>query len=181
VNIILFGPPAAGKGTQARYLVARGYTHLSTGEMLRDAVLTRSPLGIDVEQTLAEGKLVADYIVTELVARRISKQGNFLFDGYPRTMWQAISLDSLLAEIERKIDLVIELQVDTKKIFSRVCERYKAEQRADDNPASFAVRLKAFEDMQHVLAHYQKKGVVKSVDGMQAPEDIAHEIEKWIS
>jgi adenylate kinase len=180
LNIILFGAPACGKGTQAKFLMSKGLRHLSTGELLREEVLSRTPLGLEVENILADGRLAADHIVTALVANRLDKRGNFLFDGYPRTVWQAISLDGMLKEFDQKIDLLINLSVDTTKLMDRVAKRYKEECRADDNPASFAVRLKSFEDMKNVLEHYTKRGVVHTIDGMQEPAVIASQIEALV-
>lgn len=176
MNVILFGAPACGKGTQAKFLVSKGLRHLSTGEMLREEVLLQTPLGLEVEHILADGRFVSDYIVTALVSNKLDKRGNFLFDGYPRTVWQAISLDGMLKEFDQKIDLLINLCVDTTKLMDRVTKRYKEECRADDNPAAFAVRLKAFEDCKSVLEHYTKKGVVQTIDGMQDPAAIANQI-----
>jgi len=172
MNIILFGPPAAGKGTQAKALASRGMVHLSTGDMLRAEVASGSDFGQQINAIISGGNLVSDEIVTTLIANRVRQYQNdsaadLLFDGFPRTVAQAVSLDEILASWDQKVDLVINLTVDKEILLGRVAKRFVAEGRSDDNPEAFAVRLAAYErDTAAVLPHYEAQGCVKNVDGM---------------
>ncbi len=176
MNLVLFGPPGAGKGTQAKILTdKRGLPQLSTGDMLRAAVATGSPLGRQVEQILAAGNLVSDEIVVEIIADRYDRPDcakGAVFDGFPRTIPQAEALDEMLAARGRKIDLVVELKVDEAILLARVEQRIKqGVARADDNAETVKNRLAVYRrDTKAVLDFYQKQGKVKSVDGM-APID----------
>jgi adenylate kinase len=167
MNIILFGPPAAGKGTQAKALVEQGFVQLSTGDMLRSEIASGSSLGRQIESVISEGNLVSDSIVTSLIESRLAPHLDYLFDGYPRTVTQAVSLDEMLAERGKKIDLVINLLVDREVLLSRVHKRFAEEGRADDNAAAFVTRLENYDrDTAAVLPHYEAQGCVKNVDGM---------------
>jgi adenylate kinase len=169
MNIILFGPPASGKGTQAKALVAQGMVQLSTGEMLRTAVAAKTKLGLEVAPILARGAYVSDEIVTALISEHIvaNPSASFLFDGYPRTVTQAKSLDGLLDSHNRKVDMVIHLNVDRSALLGRVAKRFAVDQRADDNPETFEKRLNVYdENTAPVLEYYQERGIIKNVDGM---------------
>ena len=167
MNIILFGPPAAGKGTQAKSLVDRGFTALSTGDLLRSAVANKTPLGLKIEPLIANGHLVPDEIVIDLIQERLTRDGDHLFDGFPRTTAQAVALDKALASLEQKINLVINLKVDSDALLGRIAKRFVEERRADDNPEAYAIRLGHYHaQTEPVLAHYQAKGCVQTVDGM---------------
>ncbi|MBT8155936.1 adenylate kinase [Epibacterium ulvae] len=125
-NIILLGPPGAGKGTQARHLVeTRGMTQLSTGDMLRDAQSSGTEMGKKVAAIMAEGKLVTDQIVIGLIREKllVGSEGGFIFDGFPRTLPQADALQKLLLEMELKLDAVVEMQVDDEALVARVTGR----------------------------------------------------------
>jgi adenylate kinase len=143
MNLILFGPPAAGKGTQARRLVQeRGYIQLSTGDMLRAARASGSELGKRVAAIMDSGALVSDDIVNALIDEQLaahSRAPGFIFDGYPRTLAQARALDELLARRAGAIDLVIRLEVDDAALIARIAKRFHDEGRADDNPDAFKV------------------------------------------
>lgn len=181
MNLILFGPPAAGKGTQAKRLVAeRGFVQLSTGDMLRAARASGSELGNRVAAIMDSGALVSDAIVVELIEDALSKNPNaagFIFDGFPRTIPQAQALDELLRRHSEAIDLVLRLEVDNEKLIDRVATRFAQEGRADDNPESFKVRLKAYNDQTAPLAaYYQEQGKMVGVDGMADIETVASSI-----
>ncbi|MEI9888094.1 MAG: adenylate kinase [Rhizomicrobium sp.] len=172
MNIVLFGPPGAGKGTQAKVLhETRGLPQLSTGEMLRAAVAAGSPLGRQVEDILAKGNLVPDQTVIDIIADRYDRPDcarGAVFDGFPRTITQAEALDAMLGMRGRVIDVVIELKVDEAILLARVEQRIKEGiARADDNPETVKNRLNVYRrDTAAVLPHYHKQGKVVTIDGM---------------
>jgi adenylate kinase len=181
MNLVLFGPPAAGKGTQAKRLTAeRGYVQLSTGDMLRAARASGSELGQKVAAIMDGGSLVSDAIVIELIETAMAaKQGapGFIFDGFPRTIPQAEALDALLSRHGQAIDLVVSLEVDSGKLMERIAKRFAAEGRADDNPDAYKVRLEAYlNQTAPLLAYYQAQGKVRGVDGMADMDVVARAI-----
>ena len=178
MNLILFGPPAAGKGTQAKRLVeTRNMVQLSTGDMLRAAIASGSELGQRVEGIMQRGELVSDAIVVELIESRLPEAdaaGGAIFDGFPRTLAQAEALDKMLAGRGRKIDLVLRLKVDDEALKQRVASRFAERGRPDDNPKSFLVRLNAYNaQTMPLLPYYQDQGKLVEVDGMGSVESVA--------
>ena len=178
MNLILFGPPAAGKGTQAKRLVEeRGYVQLSTGDMLRAARASGSPLGQEVAAIMDSGKLVSDDIVIRLIEAALAANPTapgFIFDGFPRTVAQAQALDALLARHGQQIDLVLRLEVDEAALIARVTKRFSEQGRADDNPETFVTRLQAYtEQTAPLLPFYADKGVLRGVDGMASMDAVA--------
>ena len=183
MNLILFGPPAAGKGTQAKRLVdGRNMVQLSTGDMLRAAVASGSELGKRVAGVMERGELVTDEIVIALIEERLPETeaaGGAIFDGFPRTIAQAKALDEMLAKRGKKIDLVIRLKVDDAALTQRIAGRFAESGRPDDNPESFKVRLAAYNDNTAPLLPYyedQKKQV--QLDCMGAIHVVALAIDK---
>jgi adenylate kinase len=181
MNLILFGPPAAGKGTQAKRLVnERGYVQLSTGDMLRAARASGSALGQKVAAIMDSGALVSDDIVIALIEEALAanaKAPGFIFDGFPRTVAQAQALDAMLARHGAQIDRVVRLEVDAQKLMDRVAKRFAEEGRADDNPESFKVRLKAYLDQTAPLVpYYERQQKLTGVDGMADVETVAQSI-----
>ncbi|HEY0106759.1 MAG TPA: adenylate kinase [Rhizomicrobium sp.] len=173
MNIVLFGPPGAGKGTQAKILQdKRGLPQLSTGDMLRAAVKAGSALGRQVEAILTKGDLVPDEIVIAIIAERYDQADCFqggVFDGFPRTIPQAQALDAMLAERKKKIDVVLELKVDDKVLLQRVEQRIKEGGilRSDDTPETLARRLEVYyANTAPLLDYYGKQGKVVTIDGM---------------
>jgi adenylate kinase len=178
VNLILFGPPAAGKGTQAKRLTAeRGYVQLSTGDMLRAARKSGSELGQRVAAIMDAGNLVSDEIVIELIDDALTRHADapgFIFDGFPRTVAQAEALDVLLASRGGQIDKVIRLEVDSEKLIERVAKRFAAEGRADDNPEAYKVRLNAYlAQTAPLIPYYELQGKLAGVNGMSDVESVA--------
>ena len=181
MNLILFGPPAAGKGTQAKRLVdKRGMVQLSTGDMLRAARSSGSELGKRVSGIMDRGELVSDEIVIALIEERLPETesaGGAIFDGFPRTVAQAEALDRLLAGRGAKIDLVIRLKVDPEALLGRIAARFAAEGRADDNPEAYKVRLDAYmTQTAPLLPYYEGQGKLVEVDGMADIEAVAASI-----
>ena len=183
MNLVLFGPPGAGKGTQSKILTeTRGLPQLSTGDMLRAAIAAGTPLGLASKALMDKGALVPDETVIGIIAERYDQpdcaQGA-VFDGFPRTIAQAEALDAMLAKRGRKIDLVLELKVDDKALLARVESRIAAggPLRADDNPETLKKRLDVYyQSTAPVLGYYRAQGKVKSLDGMAAIPTVTREI-----
>src|SRR4051812_34705715 len=178
MNLILFGPPAAGKGTQAKRLVdGKNMVQLSTGDMLRAAIASGSELGQRVSGIMQRGELVSDAIVIELIEQRLPEAdaaGGAIFDGFPRTLPQAEALDRMLTGRGSKIDLVLRLKVDDEALMKRVAGRFAESGRADDNPESFKVRLTAYNSQTApLLPYYQGQGKLVEVDGMGTIDQVA--------
>ncbi|MEL7043241.1 MAG: adenylate kinase [Pseudomonadota bacterium] len=178
MNLILFGPPAAGKGTQAKKLVTeRGYIQLSTGDMLRAAVASGSELGNKVKSILESGALVSDEIVVALIDEQLDENQNapgFIYDGFPRTVGQAEALDQLLESRGEKVDTVIRLVVDEAALLARVTKRFEEQGRKDDNPATFSVRLEKYNaDTAPLVPIYAERGILREVDGMASIDEVS--------
>jgi adenylate kinase len=183
MRLILLGPPGAGKGTQAQRLLAKHrIVQLSTGDMLRAAVAAGTPVGLRAKSTMERGELVPDDVVVAIIADRIGKSDarrGFVLDGFPRTVPQAEALDRLLAERGLKLDAVMELKVDEGILLQRI-EKRAAEMtargekiRSDDNPEVLRERLSAYRKQTAPLVdYYASKGMLKSVDGMAAIDDV---------
>jgi len=186
MNLILFGPPAAGKGTQAKRLVeTRQMVQLSTGDMLRAAIASGSELGKRVEGVMQRGELVTDEIVIALIEERLPEAeaaGGAIFDGFPRTTAQAQALDLMLQARGSRIDLVIRLKVDDEALMQRVAGRFAESGRPDDNPESFKVRLSAYNDQTApLLPYYQAQKKLVEVDGMGSVDQVAAAIDAAIA
>jgi adenylate kinase len=183
MNIILLGPPGAGKGTQAQKLVeARNMIQLSTGDMLREAKDSGTEMGNIVADVMARGDLVTDEIVIGLIREKLQgdKKGGFIFDGFPRTLAQADALADLLAEQGETLDAVIEMRVDDdtliKRIVGRAEEARAAGQpvRADDNEESVKHRLmEYYKKTAPLIGYYHAKGQLQSVDGLGAIDEVS--------
>jgi adenylate kinase len=178
MNLILFGPPAAGKGTQSKRLVTeRGFVQLSTGDMLRAARQSGSDLGRKVTAIMDSGGLVSDEIVIALIEEQLERNPQapgFIFDGFPRTVPQAQALDEALSKRGKKVDVVIRLKVDEEALVARIARRFEEEGRADDNPEAFRKRLHAYgAQTAPLLPIYAEQGKLVEIDGMQDVEAVA--------
>jgi len=169
LNIILFGPPGAGKGTQAKMLCEKyNLLHLSTGEILRNEIEQNSELGKSVKCIIESGKLVSDEIIIEILNLSISNntKGNFsgyLFDGFPRNINQANLLDSL----KIKIDFVLLIEVDESILLQRIITRKESEGRSDDNKEIHASRIEIYlQETEPLIERYSSSHVVKRIDGL---------------
>jgi adenylate kinase len=211
VNLVLFGPPGAGKGTQSKILTeTRGLPQLSTGDMLRAAVKAGTPVGLKAKPVMEAGELVSDEIVTQLIDENLAGLGEdqgVIFDGYPRTLAQAESLDALLARRGRRLDYVIELEVDEDALVDRItgrftcavcntpyhdrykqpvkagtcdlCGSHEFKRRPDDNEETVRNRLAEYRaKTAPILPHYEAKGIVRRVDGMASADKVGKAIDQ---
>jgi len=210
VNIILLGPPGAGKGTQAQRLVDKhGMRQLSTGDMLRAAVKAGTPTGLEAKAVMERGELVSDAIVSALIGDELDAMGadvGAIFDGYPRTAAQAESLDGILSARGRKLDHVIELEVDEEALVERITGRFTCatcgkgyhdtfekpkvagvcdkcggtefKRRPDDNAETVRTRLAEYRaKTAPILPIYEARGIVAKVDGMAEMDEVSTAIE----
>jgi adenylate kinase len=189
--LILLGPPGAGKGTQAVRLVERlGIPQLSTGDMLRAAVVAGTPVGLQAKAVMESGGLVSDAIVIGIVADRIEEQDakkGFILDGFPRTVAQAEALDRMLADKGLKLDAALELVVDQDALVGRIIKRADEARaagqpvRKDDDPDVFKTRLAAYNrDTAVVAPYYEKAGKLKTIDGMQPIDTVTEAMKRAI-
>ena len=190
MNIILLGPPGAGKGTQAKILVdGQGLVQLSTGDMLRAAVASGSELGQQAKAVMEAGKLMPDDIMVQIISGRISDPdcaNGFILDGFPRTTAQAEALDRMLNEKGLPLDHVIEISVNDSvlidRINTRVAETPEAERRDDDNAETLKHRLEVYhEQTAPILPYYAGRGMLKKVDGMKQIDEVSKQIEAIIT
>ncbi|XOY57100.1 MAG: adenylate kinase [Rhodobacterales bacterium] len=187
MNIILLGPPGAGKGTQARKLVDdRNMIQLSTGDMLRAARTSGTAMGKTVAAVMDRGELVTDEIVIGLIREQLESggdHGGFIFDGFPRTLAQADALGDLLADMGQSLDHVIDLQVNDDVLVERVLGRAAetvasgGQARADDNADSLRTRLLAYyKQTSPLIGYYHAKGDLTSLDGLASVDVVADSI-----
>ena len=214
MNIILLGPPGAGKGTQASRLVEHhGMRQLSTGDMLRAAVAARTPIGVRAKEVMDRGELVSDEIVTALIDAELEAMGagvGAIFDGYPRTAAQAEQLDAILAKHGRKLDRVIELEVDEDELVERITGRFTCatcgegyhdtfkrprvpgvcdkcggtefKRRPDDNEHTVRTRMAEYRaKTAPVLPLYEKRGIVSRVGGMADIDAVTRAVEQVLA
>ena len=181
MNIILFGPPAAGKGTQAKRLVTdRNMVQLSTGDMLRAAIAAGTELGKRVQDIMKAGLLVSDEIVIALIQENLpaaEAAGGAIFDGFPRNVAQAEALDTMLSGRGAIIDRVVRLKVNDEALIERIGKRFEEQGRPDDNPETYRERLAVYNaQTAPLLPYYAAQGKLFEVDGMGPVEDIADRI-----
>jgi adenylate kinase len=186
VNIILFGPPGAGKGTQAKYLVKKlnGF-QISTGDMLRDEIQKNSEIGKKIINDMDDGKFVNDEIVNRLIKNVVAnpdKQKKLIFDGYPRSLSQAKNLDLLLKNLDLKIDLIFFLNVNKETIVKRIEKRKILEKRSDDDLDTILKRYDTYmETTRPVLDFYSKNSNFHEIDGTHEIDEITAKIDTFMN
>ncbi len=191
MNIILLGPPGAGKGTQAKLLEEKfGLKQLSTGDMLRAEVASGSELGQKAKEIMDRGDLIPDEIIVDMIAGCLDKpecSGGIIFDGFPRTVDQAQALDSMLEEKGKPLTGVVQIVVDETVLVERLNTRIRQAQeageevRSDDNEDTLKSRLEVYRNQTApIIPYYQSEGQLFKVDGMATIEDVAEQIEGFL-
>jgi adenylate kinase len=186
VNLILFGPPGAGKGTQAKYLVNKlqGF-QISTGEMLRDEINKNSDIGKEIVNDMNDGRFINDKIVNKLIEKTIfdpQKKNKLIFDGYPRSLSQAKNLDLLMDASNQKIDFIFFLNVDKNTIIERIKKRKLLEKRSDDELNTILKRYDTYmETTKPVLDFYSKNPNFYEIDGTLKIDQITAKIDTFLN
>lgn len=182
MRLILFGPPGAGKGTQANFIADKyGIEHISTGDVLREAVKNQTDVGILAKSYMNKGELVPDDVVIEIIKQKISSldKKDFMLDGFPRTIVQAQALDRMLNEEEINLDIVVLIDVDDDEVVARLLKRQELEKRSDDNEYIIRNRLKVFRDQTSPLSdYYDEKGILNRVNGIGEINAISNRIDE---
>lgn len=185
-RLIFMGPPGAGKGTQAK-IICSDYNipQISTGDILRESIKNQTEAGLRAKKFMDAGDLVPDEVVIQIIKDRLKEpdcKNGYLLDGFPRTIEQADALDHLLAEMQMKLDVVLNLAVPDEELLKRLLERAKIEGRADDNEETIKNRLVNYNKKTFpLLDYYKKKGLLKEIDGLGKLEEISKLIKKEIS
>lgn len=178
LNIVLFGPPGAGKGTQSQKLIEKyKLIHLSTGDLLRSQIAEGTKLGLDAKKFMDSGILVPDEVVIGMIDSKIKENRHaegFIFDGFPRTVPQATSLDHICKDNGIKIDTLIMLKVDVEELTKRIVERGKTSGRTDDqDPALVSERIAEYNNKTAAVAnYYDKRGKAFEIDGMKTVDEV---------
>ena len=186
MNIILFGPPGAGKGTQSKYLVKKlNAFQISTGDLLREEMKKNSLIGKTIEKDMSQGTFISDDIVNSLIENLISdpfRKGKLIFDGYPRSLSQAKNLDLLLKNSNQIIDLILFLNVDKETIIKRLEKRKIVENRSDDEAHTILKRYDTYmQTTQPVLKFYSQNPNFREIDGSQEIDEITRKIDTFIN
>ena len=186
MNIILFGPPGAGKGTQAKYLVKKlSNFQISTGDILREEIKNNSDIGKKIIDVMNDGRFVSDDIVNQLLEKQVfdpKKKNKLIFDGYPRSINQAKNLDLLLDSSDQKIDFVFYLNVNKDTIIKRIQKRKILEKRSDDELDTILKRYDNYmETTKPVLDFYSKNSNFQEIDGSDEIEQISNKIDTFIN
>jgi len=182
LNLVLFGPPGAGKGTQSQNIIAKyGLIHLSTGDLLRSEIANGTELGLEAKKLMDQGLLVPDAVVIGMISNKLDANKDakgFIFDGFPRTVAQAEALDKLLAGKGKQISGMIALEVNDQELEQRLLLRGQASGRPDDaNPEIIRKRIKEYNEKTAPVADfYKKQNKLTSINGIGSIEDIFQEI-----
>ena len=181
MNIVIFGPPGAGKGTQSKFIVNKfNLYQLSTGDLLREEIRNKTKLGSEISSIINSGELVSDNIVSNLIEKFVSNdtyKHKIIFDGYPRTLIQAKNLDDLLKKYKQKINIVLKLSVSPETIKKRILERQTQENRVDDNEEIAIKRYKTYiKSSEPIINYYDQSNLVKVINGEAGISEINSEI-----
>lgn len=182
INLILFGPPGSGKGTQAAKLVEQfELLHISTGDLFRYEMGNDTPLGLEAKSYIQKGELVPDSVTVGMLKNKVNANpdvNGYIFDGFPRTIAQAEALDVFLQEKEQAITQLIMLEVDDEELVTRLLERGKTSGRADDNDeAIIRNRFEVYrKETSPVFSHYEKQGKAKKISGLGTIEEITERL-----
>jgi len=181
MNIVIFGPPGAGKGTQSNFIVNNFKLHqLSTGELLRKEIKDNTRLGVEISSIINSGNLVSNDVVSNLIEKYISDKkykSRLIFDGYPRNIIQAKNLENLLKKYDQKINLALKLSVSLNTIKKRILERKSLEKRADDNENIAIKRFETYEkNIEPVINFYKQSNLLTVVNGENSIDEISKEI-----
>ncbi len=185
-RLLLLGPPGAGKGTQAQFLIERlSIPQISTGDMLRAAVAAGSPVGEQAKGFMDRGELVPDEVVIGVARERLEQddcQTGFILDGFPRTAAQAEALDRMLQELGVELERCVAITVDVDELVQRLLARAEKEGRADDNEETIRTRMSVYENQTRpLLDYYEAKGILAKVDGQGSIEEIAERVSEAVA
>jgi len=186
LNLVLFGPPGAGKGTQAKYLAETfNLTHLSTGDLLREQIAAGTELGMAAQELISKGNLVSDSIVIDIIESKLKGRrstNGFIFDGFPRTVNQAMALDKLLSKHWSNVSVMLCLEVDKEELIKRILNRGNTSQRADDmDVATIENRINVYnEKTRPIINYYASQGKYHAVKGIGTIEEIADDLRKTV-
>jgi len=182
MKLILFGPPGAGKGTQANFIAEKyNVAHISTGDVLREAVKNKTEVGLHAKSFMDKGELVPDSVVIEIIKQKITSliDMKFMLDGFPRTVPQAEALDKMLGELGVNLDVVVFLDVDDEEVVQRIMKRQELENRQDDTEDVVRNRLNVYRDQTSPLGEfYNNKAILKKINGIGSVEDISEKIDE---
>jgi adenylate kinase len=186
LDLLLLGPPGAGKGTQAKRLSdERGIPQISTGDMLREAIAGETELGKRVKPILDSGELVPDDLMVSLIRERLGRsdtEGGFILDGFPRTIAQAEALDAMLGEIGRRLAAVLEFRLDENEASDRLLGRAAHEGRSDDTPDVIRNRMRVYrEQTEPLVEHYGEQGILVGIDAGALIDEVQGEIESVLA
>lgn len=186
LNIILFGPPGSGKGTQSDLIIEKfGLTHISTGNILREEVKNETELGLLAKDIMSRGELVSDEIMIGMIKNKLQELGDVkgvIFDGFPRTKPQAEALDNLLKEYNTEISVLISLEVPEDELMIRLLNRAKLEGRSDDNEDTIKNRIQEYKNKTAAVAdYYEEKGKLKTIHGVGSIDEIFTQISEILS